>query len=700
MKKTIYSILALVFMGVTTMQAQIDRSKQPKAGPAPTINITSPKSFKLSNGLEVLVVENHKLPRVSISLTLDNPPVLDGDKAGVSGLAGAMLGKGSKTVSKDAFNEEVDYMGANLNLGSQGGFASGLSKYFNRLVEMMADASINPNFTQEEFDKEKEKTLENIKSNEKSVSAAAGRVKNVLAYGKNHPYGEFSSKETVTNVTLADVTKFYQNYFVPDNAYMVVVGDVEYKEVKKAITKAFGNWRKGLAPHISYPKAQNVQFTQINFVDMPNAVQSELSVINTVDFKMDSEDYHAVLIANKILGGGFNSMLNLNLREANGWTYGARSSIRAERDAEAMFSAGASVRNSVTDSAVVETLKEINNIRTIDVTEDQIKNVKAKYLGDFVLAMEKPQTIARYALNIKRNNLPEDFYKTFLEKINAVTAADVKRVANKYFLANNLRIVIAGKGSEVADALEKVQYNGKKIPVKYFDKYGNSTEKPVFSKPIPEGVTAQTVIDAHIKAVGGKEAIDKVSSVSMKGEVTIEGAPMQLSATIKQMAPNKESMAIEMNGMVVQKSAFDGEKGYTMAQGQKKDMTAEEVTEAKAKNVILDELGFKADQISLASVESLNGEDVYKVIVKDSKGDSARYYSVKTGLLVKEEATTEQNGMKLKRTTTYQGYTPINGVKFPFIRVMTMGNGQMSQVIKTTVKEVKVNEGVTEADFQ
>ena len=134
MKTKILSLIALVFMSISTMHGQIDRSKQPTAGPAPKINVGKATSFTLSNGLKVMVVENHKLPRVSLNLRLDNPSVLDGDKAGVSELTGAMLGKGSKTITKDAFNEEVDYMGANLNLGAQGGFASGLSKYFDRLV--------------------------------------------------------------------------------------------------------------------------------------------------------------------------------------------------------------------------------------------------------------------------------------------------------------------------------------------------------------------------------------------------------------------------------------------------------------------------------------------------------------------------------------------------------------------------------------
>ncbi|MFD0963750.1 M16 family metallopeptidase [Pseudofulvibacter geojedonensis] len=690
--KKIYNILALVFIGMTTMHAQVDRSKQPVAGPAPTINIEAPKSFKLSNGLEVMVVENNKLPRVSVSLTIDNPPVLDGDKAGVSSLTSAMLGKGSKSVSKDVFNEEVDYMGANMNLSSRGGFASGLSKYFNRLVEMMADAAINPNFTQEEFDKEKEKILEGIKSEEKNVKAAADRVKYLLAYGKNHPYGEYESAQTVGNVNLSDVNKFYQNYFVPDNAYMVVVGDVKFKDVKKAVTKNFSNWRKGLAPSITYPKAQNVQFTQINFIDMPNAVQSEISVVSTVDFKMNDEDYHAALIANKILGGGFNSMLNLNLREANGWTYGARSSLRAERDAAALFTAGASVRNAVTDSAVVETLKEINNIRTVNVTEDQLKNVKAKYLGDFVLAMEKPQTIARYALNIKRNKLDKDFYKTFLSKINAVTVEDVKRVANKYFLANNLRVVIAGKGSEVVEALERVQYNGKKLPIKYFDKYGNATERPVFSKPIPKGVTAKTVIENYIKAVGGEEKLASVKTLHFTGDFNAMGQTMKLNK--KQMIPNKELQEVlHPQAGPIFKQVFDGEKGYSAQMGQQKPLEGEDLEKSKAKkNVLFEELVLDISKATLESVVSINGEDAYLIKV----GDESRFYNAKSGYLVKVEETIEAQGQKVSVSTEYSNYTPTNGVQFPFSVTIKQG----PQTFGMIIKEVKVNEGVTEADFK
>lgn len=474
MKKIIaFLLLANAFFAY----AQIDRTQQPKPGPAPAIQLGTPQTFVLQNGLQVLVVENHKLPRVSFSLTIDNPPVLEGDKAGVASLLGSMLGKGSKTIAKDAFYEEVDFLGATLNFSSGGAVARGLSKHSKRIIELLADAALHPNFTEEEFQKEKNILLDNLKTQEKSVPSTARRVEAVLAYGKNHPYGEFVTAETVNNVTLNDVSIFYNNYFVPAKAYLVVIGDIDFTTIKKQITRNFEFWRKSFPPVNPLPKPIDPYFTHINFVDVPNAVQSEISVQNLVELKMDDADYFPALLANRILGGGAQARLFLNLREAKGYTYGAYSSIASDKYAPARFRASASVRNAVTDSAVVAFLDEIHRIRNEQVPESELAAAKAKYVGDFVLALERPETVARYALNIRTENLPDNFYQTYLEKINAVTPAQVQEAARKYFKADNLRIVITGKGSDVAENLEKLTYNGKKLPIRYFDKYGVPIEK-------------------------------------------------------------------------------------------------------------------------------------------------------------------------------------------------------------------------------
>lgn len=209
MKKLVY-IAACLFLTIT-MQAQ-DR-KMPLPGPAPKININKPQTFTMKNGLKVIVVENNKLPRVSYTLTLDNAPYAEGDKKGVSSLLSAMMGNGTQSISKDAFNEEIDFLGANMNFWSSGASASGLSRYSNRLLELMADGALNPLLVQEEFDKEKAKAIEGLKANEKSVTAIAGRVENVLTYGKNHYNGEFMTEETLNNISLADVKEKSHHIF-------------------------------------------------------------------------------------------------------------------------------------------------------------------------------------------------------------------------------------------------------------------------------------------------------------------------------------------------------------------------------------------------------------------------------------------------------------------------------------------------------
>ena len=452
------------------MQAQ-DRT-QPKPGPAPIINIKKPQSFTLDNGLKVLIVENHKLPRVSFNLSLDNAPFAEGAKKGVDNLTSSLLGKGSLKISKDVFYEEIDFLGADMNFYSSGASANCLSKYSGRVLELLADGALNPNFTQSEFDKEKDKLIEGLKTQEKSVAAVATRVQSVLAFGKNHPNGEFLSETTIKNVTLSDVVNNYNTYFVPENAYLVIIGDIKLAETKLAVEKHFERWAKAKALNLEYSDPKNVAFTQINFVDMPNAVQSEITLQNTVNLKMTDKEYFAALVANQILGGDFNSYLNMNLREKHAWTYGARSGISGSKYVTT-FKASTQVRNAVTDSAVVEILKEFKRIRTEKVSDENLANVKAGYIGKFIMSIEKPQTIASFALRTKTQGLPDDFYENYIKNINAVTADDVLAAANKYFLVENTRIVIVGKGSEVIAGLENL-----KMPLYYFDKYGVLSEKP------------------------------------------------------------------------------------------------------------------------------------------------------------------------------------------------------------------------------
>lgn len=677
--------LVLLCLLFTSVQAQVDRSKMPEAGPAPEVNLGSPDSFELNNGLKVLVVENHKMPHVRARLTLDNKPYSEAPEIGLKSLYSAMMGNGTKNMSKDKFNQRVDFLGASVGYGSESGYASSLTKFFPEVFGLMADGLLHPKFTEDEFQSQKDRMIEGIKSNQNNVKSIAGQVQNALTYGKNHPYGEFATVESTKRVKLSDVKSYYNNFISPKNAYLVVVGDINKRKAKKLVKKYFKDWDEQTPPSATLPEVRDVQYTQINFVDVPNAVQSEVAVINPVHLKKSSPDYFPAIIANQILGGGGDSRLFNNLREDKAYTYGAYSRLGSDKYVD-RFKATASVRNNVTDSSVVAFLNEIHRIRDEKVSRQELELAKAKYTGNFVRALEKPATIAQYALSIKINDLPEDFYQDYLKKISAVTTEDVQRVAKKYFKPTKARIVIAGKGSEVAPALEEMTYKGKSIPVKYFNKDGDPVAKPDYNKAVPEGVTVKTVYDDYIQAIGGRDKVEEMNSVYMKS--TGKMGPRSVTMIVKRTKDGKSLSKVMSSGMVMQKSVFDGEKGYVKIQGQKQKFSDEQVEAAKKEAGLVSELEVSEDA-EITGIETVNGEDAYVVKTSENTTD---YYSVESGLQLQSVTSSEQGST----TANYSNYKTVDGVKFPFTISRSFG----PQSIEFNVDELKINQNVSDSDFE
>ena len=682
MKTKILSLIAIITLSFAG-SAQIDRSKMPKPGPDPVVKLGKAKTFTLKNGLKVIMVENHKLPRASANLTIDNKPYFEGNIAGVSGMMGSLLGRGTKNITKDEFNEQVDFLGANVNFRSSGAYASSLKRYFPEILGLMADGVKNSQFTQEEFDKEVKVTLDNLKSGEKDVKAIARRVENALTFGKNHPSGEFTTKETINKITLDDVKNNFNTYYKPNNAYLVIVGDINIKETKRLVKKLFSDWEKGNIPVFDIAKPQNVSTTEIDFINMPNAVQSEIAVINNIDLKLGDKDYYAALMASNILGGGGTARLFMNLREDKGYTYGSYSSLRQSRTA-ATFRASASVRNVVTDSSVVEIQKEINRIRYQPVSAEELKNSKEEYIGGFVMDVQKPATAASFALNIARYNLPKDFYANYIENINTVTLDDVQNAAIKYFKGNKARIIITGKGIDVLKNLEKGDY-----VIKYFDKEGNATVKPAMTFPIPEGMTATNVVDKYIDAIGGIDKVAAIKTTMMVANATVQGTPLIL--TTKASSPNKKSSVISAMGQTFQKTVFDGEKGYSESRGQRQDLAGEDLEKSKTENSILSDLNYKEGK--LLRIEPLEGKNM--IVLKH--GSTEIFYDMESGLKIKSiKIVKTPDGKETKVPTIFSDYKEVNGVKFPH----SIGQKMGPMDINFTITEIKINEGVSDEDFK
>ena len=687
MKKYIIFTLLAVFMG-TTITAQIDRTKIPESGPTPEVNLGEAKEFKLKNGLTVLVVTDSKLPSLNWNLNLNNPPVFEGEKAGVQSLTSALMGKETQMTSKDDFSEKIDFLGASMNVSPNGGFGLCLSKYTDQVFSLFAEAALQPKFTQKELDFEKEQLIEGIKSGENSAAAIAGNVRSALFYGKNHAAGEIITEETVNNVTLEDVNNFYTERFKPSNGYILFSGDITEKDAKSLLKKYFGDWDKGSVETPEYPSFEDVPTTEINFVDVPNAVQTELAVMSVSPLKMTDENYHAALVTNYILGGAFGSYLNMNLREANGYTYGARSSLGTGRYYNSSFRATTKVRNEVTDSAVVETLKEIKRIKTEPVDAEVLANAKAKFLGSFILESEDKAVAARRALSIKTNKLPEDFYKNYIANIDKVTIEDVQRVANEYLADDKARIVLVGKAADVLENVEKIEWNGKKLPVKYFDKEANPTERPE-TVVLPDGLTAETVLNNYLTAIGGKDAIDKTTSLILKYEASAMGNTI---VSEEKKLDGKASQVLSMGGNPMMTVIMTKDKA-TM---NKNPLPENMATDMSVLAGLFPELNMlSSDKIKLAGIEAVDGMDAYKVDVSGDVISLSFYYDVESGLKVKEVQTTNMQGRTQSQETFLKDYQTYEGLKFPNVRA----GSQMGQVIEFKLIEVKINEGVSDEDF-
>ena len=684
-------IIVLVLL-TTSLNAQLDRSIMPESGPAPEIFFGKPQTFNLDNGLTVMVVENTKLPRASASLSFDNPLIFEGDIAGVSSILAEMVGNGTQSISKEDFIEEIDYMGASLNVTGSGAFAGSLKRYFPRVLELMASAVLEPLFTQEEFDRQKNLIKESLKTGEKDVGTAADRVESFITYGPQHPNGEFISQESLDKASLQDAIDFYNNYSSPSNAYLVIIGDVNYDEIKSKVTDLFGSWNSKEVSSSSFPSPNNPDETEIIFVDMPNGVQSVVSVINTVEFNKKNSDYFAALVANRILGGGGAGRLFNNLREDKGWTYGSYSGISESYKTKGLVIAQAQVRNEVTDSAAIELLMELDKMKNTYVLDEELNSAKAKYTGNFVLSLENPSTIAGFARNIITQDLPEDYYNSFLENINSVTKEDVQNAAKNYFLTDNTRVFITGKGSEILESIENIEYNGKKLKVRYFDKYANEIERPNYT--VDSSISAEDVIDDYIKAIGGKDALSEVTSIEIKATSNIQGTVLEMYSIKNNQ--NQSLMEMSAMGMTIAKTVFNKYQGYNEVNGQRIPLTEVELEQAIINSALFSELNFDFSLVQLVGTSDVDGEKAYEIKVTDNK---SVFYSVDTGLKLKEVESQEVEGNLIVGETYYREYEEVEGILLPKVINQVSASIPIPGGITFKATSIKLNVETKESDF-
>ena len=685
-------IIGLTIIFANSLSAQLDRSIVPESGPTPEIFFGKPQTFMLDNGLTVMVVENNKLPRASASLSFDNPLIFEGEIAGVSSILAEMIGNGTQSISKEDFIEEVDFMGASLNITGSGAFAASLKRYFPRVLELMSLAVLEPLFTQEEFDNQKNLIKESLKTSEKDVSTAANRVQNFITYGASHPNGEFISQASLDKASFNDAIDFYNNFSSPNNAYLVILGDIEFENIKLMVTDLFSSWESKEVVTSSFPEPKNPDETEVFFVDMPNGVQSVVTVINSIDFNKKEPDYFPALVATRILGGGGAGRLFNNLREDKGWTYGSYSSISESYKTKGLVLAQAQVKNEVTDSAAVELLIELDKMRNKLVTDEELMSTKAKYTGNFVMSLENPATIAGFARNIITQDLPEDYYNSFLENINNVTKEDVQNAAQTYFSPNKTRIFITGKGSEILEKIEGIEYNGKKLTVRYFDQYGSETPRPDYS--VSNDISAEGVINNYIKSIGGAEKLNSISSVEVKATANLQGTVLEMYSLKNNQ--NQSLMTMTAMGMTLVKSVFNKYQGYNEVNGQRIPLTDEELEQAIINSALFSELNFDFEIVELVGTSIVNDEKAYEIKVTDNK---SVFYSAETGLKLKEFESQEVEGNLITSEVFYNEYEEVDGILMPKEINQVSASIPVPGGITFKSTSIKLNVKTSDSDF-
>ena len=690
MKKQISIIVAVAILALPCLlQAQtkstktkttadkLDRSVRPEAAPAPTINIGQYESFELDNGLKVFVVENHKIPRVTYSLVLDYDPMPEGELAGLAEVTGQLLRTGTTHLSKDELDEEVDFIGARLSTSSTGIYASSLKKHNEKLLSLMADVIMNPSFKQEELEKIKTQTISGLKSQQDDAGAISDRISNQLIYGKSHPYGESITEASIGKLTPEHCSGFYQAFFRPNVGYLAIVGDITLEEARTLVQKHFGSWEKSAVMNFVPETPTPPKHPVVAIVDRPGAVQSALRIGYPVDLKPGAPDAIPARVMNTILGGGSFRLFN-NLREEKAYTYGAYSQLNTDK-LVGKFMVTTEVRNSVSDSAINEIFYEMRRLGNEPVEASELELAKNYLNGNFALSLENPQTVARFAISTARYGLPADYYANYMKNLSAVSADDVMAAAKAYIKPENAYILAVGKAADIAPRL--MQFNGGD-PIQYYDFEGNEYDPDKKIKPVPEGVTAESVNQMYINAIGGEKALKKMKDVTIMATTTMQG--MSLGFDFYRKAPNKYLMQVGAGEMILQKVTFDGSSAKISSpmSGESQTLDGADLEDMKINATLNAELFYPqlGVTLELEGIEVVDGADTYRLVLTNPSGtQTTSFIDVATGLKVKE--------ISDQGTATFSDYREVNGVKFPFALGQQLG----PQTMDLQVLNVKVN---------
>ena len=471
------------------MSAQTDLRKQPPP-PLPARPIKLPTAYEtiLPNGLAVIVVEDSRLPLISYRLALRTGDAHDpAELPGLMDMLTGLLTEGTESRSSREIADEVARLGATLQAGANSDHttvaASSLTIFGDNVLELLADVALRPVFPTSEVELTKQNTKESLKQQRAQPSFLAGEMVARVMFGE-HPYHVTSpTPESVDATTREQLVEFHRSMFIPNNAVLFVVGDVQQTSVLQQVETLFGSWQPGNVAGDDFPAPPVRTSRAAYIVDRPGSAQANI-VISNAGITRTSKDYFPLLLMHTVLGANASSRLFMNLREDKGYTYGAYSSLDARRTA-GTFRATAEVRTPVTGESLKEFFYELSRIRNEPVSEQEIADAKSYLTGVFPLRLETQEGLVDQLLQIKMFGLPEDYLETYRSHIQAVTISEIQEVAKKYVKPDEAAIVIVGDGAQL---LEQIGPYADEI--EFYNTAGKKKKEPAAASYSPEAAAA------------------------------------------------------------------------------------------------------------------------------------------------------------------------------------------------------------------
>ena len=437
------------------------KNKAPVSQEVLKVKLPKPVETRLDNGLTVLILEDHRLPQISMSLGMRGAGGLDepANMMGLASVTATMMREGTATRSSKQIAEESDRLAASI--GANSGFGvtetnfsmSGLSDNFDQWFALGVDVLLHPSFPADEWNKAKQRQLLGLRQQRTSASFLANERFSQAVFG-SHPASRISSTpESLAAITTEAMKKWHDERYVPQNAVLGVVGDVTPAQLLPKLKEAFASWKKTDLQWQAPPKPSVTEESRVLLVNRPNSVQTNLMMGN-IAIDRRSPDYVALTVMNEVLGAGSTARLFNNLREDKGYTYGAYSGFTAGTY-PGPWNASSEVRTDVTEGAMREFFVEFKRIRDEKTPATELEEKKRSVVAGFALSLERPQQLLTYAMQRKFYDLPENYWDTYPAQISAVTAEDVQRVARKYLSLDNIQIVAVGDGTKIKSVMEK-----------------------------------------------------------------------------------------------------------------------------------------------------------------------------------------------------------------------------------------------------